>query len=378
MRALHTERTGGIRGATRESQIGDVAGLNRLFICQKSPGRFLRRVGPIIAHSGPATYRDAMAQHFDHETTTDDVLEGMDLSGRRIAITGTSAGLGEEAARALAAHGASILMLARDAAANQEAAGRIRAAVPDADLSTGVLDLANLASVRACAAEVDARGEPIDVLINNAGVMACPFGRTADGFEMQFGTNHLGHFELTRRLMPVLAAGTAPRIVCLTSSAHDITDVDLDDPNFERTAYDAWTAYGQSKSANALHALGLAQRHDADEVIAVSVHPGAIRTSLGRHLDDDLMNQAIERGKQRAADHPEATTGRRFKTVPQGAATEVWAATSPGMDEHHGRYLADCGPGVLGANPGQNGMRPWITDVDTANRLWELSEGLVG
>lgn len=319
-----------------------------------------------------------MTQRFDHETTTDEVLDGMDLSGRRFVITGTSAGLGEEATRALAAHGASVLMLARDDDANQEAAARIRSSAPDADLTTAVPDLADLASVRACAAKIEARGEPIDVLINNAGVMACPFGRTADGFEMQFGTNHLGHFELTRRLMPLVLAGDAPRIVCLSSSAHDIADVDLDDPNFEHTAYDAWKAYGQSKSANALHALGLARRHDASDVIAVSVHPGAIRTSLGRHLDDELMNQAIERSEQRAADHPDATTGRRFKTVQQGAATEVWAATATGMARHHGSYLADCGPGVLGANPGESGMRPWITDVDTADRLWELSEIVLG
>lgn len=318
-----------------------------------------------------------MTQRYDHETTTDDVLSGMDLSGRRIAITGTSAGLGEEATRALAAHGASVLMLARNDDANREAAARVRAVVPDAELTTAVLDLADLASVRSCAAEIESRGEPIDVLINNAGVMACPFGRTADGFEMQFGTNHLGHFELTRKLMPVILSGTAPRIVCLTSSAHDISDVDLDDPNFERTDYDAWTAYGQSKSANALHALGLSRRHDADEIIAVSVHPGAIRTSLGRHLDEDLMQQAIERGKQRAAASG-STTGRRFKTVPQGAATEVWAATAPEIGEYHGGYLADCGPGVLGGNPGQNGMRRWITDGDTADRLWAVSERLLG
>ena len=238
------------------------------------------------------------------------------------------------------------------------------------DLTTMKLDVTSSDDV-ARAGELGA-----DVLINNAGVMMCPLGRTADGFEMQFGTNHLGHFELTRRLMPTILAGIAPRIVCLTSSAHDISDVDLDDPNFESTEYDAWTAYGQSKSANALHALALSRRHDADEVIAVSVHPGAIRTSLGRHLDDELMNQAIERGKQRAADSG-STTGRRFKTVPQGAATEVWAATSPDVVQHHGGYLADCGPGVLGGNPGENGMRPWITDAGTADRLWELSERLI-
>lgn len=318
-----------------------------------------------------------MAHDFDHVTTTDEVLEGMDLSGRRIAITGTSAGLGEEATRALAAHGASVLMLARNDAANQEAAHRVRTAVPEADVATVVLDLADLASVRSCAVEIEARGEPIDVLINNAGVMACPFGRTADGYEMQFGTNHLGHFELTRLLMPLVLAGNAPRIVCLTSSAHDISDVDLEDPNFEHTEYDAWVAYGRSKSANALHALALSRRHEPDEVTVVSVHPGAIRTSLGRHLDDELMNQAIERSKQRAADHPDAATGRRFKTVPQGAATEVWASTAPDMDRYHGGYLADCGPGVLGANPGENGMRDHITDAGTADRLWALSERLL-
>lgn len=314
---------------------------------------------------------------FDHESTTDDVLGGLDLSGKRIAITGTSAGLGEEAARALAAHGASIVMLARDADANAQAAARVRAAVPGAEITTEILDLANLTSVRACGQRLVDEGTPIDVLINNAGVMACPFGRTADGFEMQFGTNHLGHFELTRTVLPALLAADAPRVVCLTSSAHDISNVDLDDPNFERAPYDAWVSYGQSKSANALHALGLAQRYSSSELVAVSVHPGAIRTSLGRHLDDELMNQAIERGKQRAADHPEASTGRRFKTIEQGAATEVWAASATGMEANHGGYLADCGPGVEGANPGENGFRSYITDVESSRRLWELSERLV-
>jgi NAD(P)-dependent dehydrogenase (short-subunit alcohol dehydrogenase family) len=318
-----------------------------------------------------------MAAHFTHESTTSDVLEGLDLTGRRFAITGTSAGLGEEATRAIALAGGSVLMLARNQGDNDAAAARVRAAVPDADVSTVQLDLADLASVRACAQGILDRNEPIDVLINNAGVMACPWGTTADGFEMQFGTNHLGHFELTRRLMPAVLAGSAPRIVCLSSSAHDISDVDLDDPNFEQTPYDAWLAYGRSKSANALHGLGLSMRHNADEVIAVSVHPGAIRTELGRHLDDDLMAQAIERSKQRAADHPEASTGRRFKTPEQGAATEVWAATAPGMEANHGRYLADCGPGVEVANPGENGYRSYIADTSSADRLWDLSERLV-
>ncbi len=314
---------------------------------------------------------------FDHESTTTDVLAGLDLSGRRFVITGTSAGLGEEATRAIAAAGGSVVMLARDPDANGEAMERVRAAVPDASLSLGQLDLADLSSVRRCARGLIADGDPIDVLINNAGVMACPEGRTADGFEMQFGTNHLGHFELTRQLMPAILAGTDSRIICLTSSAHDISDVDLDDPNFERTPYDAWLAYGRSKSANALHAFALAQRYPVRDVFAASVHPGAIMTSLGRHLDDELMSQAIERSRQRAAEHPEAATGRRFKTVEQGAATEVWAATAPDLAPLHGTYLADCGPGVEGGNPGENGFRSYIADAETAAHLWDLSERLV-
>ncbi len=314
---------------------------------------------------------------FDHESTTTDVLAGLDLSGRRFVITGTSAGLGEEATRSIAAAGGSVVMLARDPGANAEAMGRVRAVVPDASLSVRRLDLANLSSVRSCAQGLIDDGQPIDVLINNAGVMACPEGRTADGYELQFGTNHLGHFELTRQLMPAILAGTDSRIICLTSSAHDISDVDLSDPNFEHSAYDAWLAYGRSKSANALHALELARRHPVGDVFTAAVHPGAIMTSLGRHLDDELMAQAIERSRQRAADHPGASTGRRFKSVEQGAATEVWAATAAGLAPLHGTYFADCGPGVEGGNPGENGFRSYIADAETASRLWELSEHLV-
>ena len=224
---------------------------------------------------------------FSFESTTDDVLDGIDLSGRRFVITGAASGLGEESTRALAAHGASILMLARDPQKNAEAAERVRSEVPDADLSLDTVDLADLASVRSFAGRYVESGRPIDVLMNNAGVMACPFGHTADGFEMQFGTNHLGHFELTRLLEPAILAGDEPRIVILSSAAHGIANVDLDDPNFEHTTYDAWEAYGRSKSANALHALALSQRLDG--VLSLSVHPGGIMTNLGRHLNDDLL-----------------------------------------------------------------------------------------
>jgi len=311
---------------------------------------------------------------FAFESTTDDVLDGIDLSGRRFVITGAASGLGEESTRALAAHGASILMLARDPQKNTDAAERVRATVPDADLTLDTVDLADLASVRAFAGRYVESGTPIDVLMNNAGVMACPFEHTADGFEMQFGTNHLGHFELTRLLEPAVLAGDDPRIVILSSAAHGIADVDLGDPNFERTEYDAWEAYGRSKSANALHALALSQRLDG--VLSLSVHPGGIMTNLGRHLNDDLLQQMLDRAKERSEAAGESG-GMQFKSVPQGAATQVWAATSPDLIGHNGAYLADCGVGVEGGNIGTNGFAPYIADAGTADRLWSLSEQLV-
>jgi len=312
---------------------------------------------------------------FSFESTTDDVLEGLDLTGRRFVITGAASGLGEESTRALAQHGASVLMLARDPQKNADAAERIRSAVPGADLSLDTVDLADLSSVRGFATRFVASGQPIDVLMNNAGVMACPFGHTADGFEMQFGTNHLGHFELTRLLTPAVQAGDQPRIVILSSAAHGIADVDLDDPGFERSEYDAWISYGRSKSANALHALALAER--VDGVLSFSVHPGGIMTNLGRHLNDDLMQQMLERAKDRAEASGESG-GMQFKSIPQGAATQCWAATSADLVGHNGAYLADCGLGVEGGNIGRNGYDPYIADTATAGRLWDLSERLVG
>jgi NAD(P)-dependent dehydrogenase (short-subunit alcohol dehydrogenase family) len=311
---------------------------------------------------------------FSFESTTDDVLDGVDLSGRRVVITGAASGLGEESTRALAARGASILMLARDPQKNLDAADRVRAAVPDADLSLDTVDLADLSSVRAFSSRYLESGRPIDVLMNNAGVMACPFGHTADGFETQFGTNHLGHFELTRLLEPAVRAGDDPRIVILSSAAHGIADVDLDDPNFERTPYDAWVAYGRSKSANALHALALSKRLDG--VLSFSVHPGGIMTNLGRHLNDDLLQQMLDRAKERS-EAAGQSGGMKFKSIPQGAATQVWAATSEDLAGHNGAYLADCGVGVVGGNIGTNGVAPYVADTATADQLWSLSERLL-
>ena len=322
---------------------------------------------------------------YGNATTTDEVLDGVDLTGRRIVITGAASGLGRESARALAAHGASVTVLARSEARASEGADAVRAAVPGATVEIGVVDLASLASIRAFAASYVADHDAIDVLINNAGVMACPFGHTVDGFETQFGTNHLGHFLLTALLSPLLLAGDAPRVVTLSSAAHSRADVDLEDPNFERTPYSAWVSYGQAKTANALFARELATRGGPAGLLSFSVHPGGIMTDLGRHLTVELMEEMGEFQKARAARAAEAegepaeeVAGITWKSVEAGAATQVWAATAPELAEHNGAYLADCGLGVLGANPGANGMMPYLLDDERAARLWELSEDLVG
>ena len=312
---------------------------------------------------------------FDRESTVDEVLDGVDLSGRVFVVTGSSSGLGEESARGLSARGAHIAMASRDAIKNAEAVERIRASVPDADLSVHKLDLADLSSVARFAETATGTLDRIDVLINNAGVMCCGEGRTADGFETQFGTNHLGHFALTLLLMPLLRRAENPRVVTLSSGGHRIADVDLVDPNFEKTPYDGWIAYGRSKSANAHFAAELARRC-GHQTLSFSVHPGAIVTQLGRHLTPELTEALMARARASASGQGGSSGGMRFKSVEAGAATQVWAATAPDVAGHNGGYLADCGPTAPG--PGDRGYEPWIADATTAGRLWELSERLVG
>jgi NAD(P)-dependent dehydrogenase (short-subunit alcohol dehydrogenase family) len=308
---------------------------------------------------------------FDRDTTADEVLEGLDLTGRTFVITGTSSGLGEESARALAAHGASVTMLARDSEKNQAAAARIRSSVPDAQLELGQIDLSDLSSIRTFAKAYLAEHPSIDVLMNNAGVMACPFQRTVDGFEMQFGTNHLGHFLLTALLSPAVLAGDSPRIVNLSSAAHGRSDVDLEDPNFDHTDYDPWQAYGRSKTANVLFTKELARRLGSRGLLAFSLHPGGISTELGRHLDDAMV------AEMRARSAPASGPPIRFKTVECGAATQVWAATGADLVDHNGAYLGDCQLGVEGAPVGGHGFQSYVNNPDTARRLWTLSEQMV-
>jgi NAD(P)-dependent dehydrogenase (short-subunit alcohol dehydrogenase family) len=312
-------------------------------------------------------------------STTDEVLAGVDLSGKRVLVTGVSAGLGVETARALAARGAHVIGAARDL---RKAETAMEPAWESAKNGGGVeliaLDLASLASVRACADKLLAAGKPLDLVINNAGVMACPLSRTADGFEMQFGTNYLGHFVLVNRIASLLRSGA--RVVALSSSGHRFADVDLDDPNFERTAYDPWVAYGRSKTADALFAVAFDRRHRERGVRATAVHPGGIMTELARHLDPDhLATRIADINATLAA---KGLPPFKLKTVAQGAATSVWAGAVAAADQIGGRYCEDCRVTTLVTDepldPVSGGVRPYALDAARAEALWAKSEELVG
>lgn len=300
-------------------------------------------------------------------STTDEVLGDRDLTGRRVLVTGASAGLGVETIRALAARGATVVGVARDLAKADRA---LAAAGVTGAVTVRQGDLADLASIRACAEAVLAAGEPIDLLVANAGVMACPRSTTADGFELQFGTNHLGHFVLVNRLAPLLLAGGGGRVVTLSSAGHRFADVDLDDPGFERTPYDPWVAYGRSKTANVLFAVELDRRLRDRGLRATAVHPGGIVTELGRHLTEETIN-ALRSARQ----------GRRseWKTIPQGAATTVWAGVVADADEVGGRYCEDCAVSPVVTDPAAvPGVVPYALDPSSAAALWARSEELVG
>jgi len=321
-----------------------------------------------------------MESTFGATSTTDDVLSGVNLKGKRILVTGVSAGLGVETARALAAHGARVVGAARDLGKAEVATARVRdaAAAAGGNFEMIALDLANLKSVRTCADALLARGEPFDVVIANAGVMATPFGHTADGFETQFGTNHLGHFELVNRIAPLIRAGG--RLVNLSSAGHRFANVDLEDPNFERTPYDPFVAYGRSKTANILFAVAFDQRHRARGIRAAAVHPGGIHTELGRHMDPTFAQSMVEQiDKQLAA---EGKPPYQWKTIPQGAATSVWAAVIASPDEVGGRYCENCHVGRVVADTTvisvvSEGVRGYALDPQNAEALWNKSEQMV-
>src|ERR1700676_4628810 len=279
-----------------------------------------------------------MAKTFGAESTADEVLEGVDLSGKRVLVTGVSAGLGVETARSLVAHGATVVGTARDLTKARHALAQAFPQNPDhPPVDVVEADLASLASVRKAADDFIARGKTFDAIIANAGVMACPQGKTQDGFETQFGTNHLGHFVFVNRLVPLLKSGA--RVVTLSSAGHQISDVDIEDPNFERTPYQAFTAYDRSKTANILYAVALDSRLKGRGVRATSIHPGGIQTELGRHMTPELVEQMMARIAK-------ASTGQgqpfRFKNVPQGSATSVWSGFGGAVDAVGAHYCEDC------------------------------------
>ena len=304
---------------------------------------------------------------FGFESTTDDVLDGVELTDVNVLVTGTSAGLGVETARALAAHGATVVGVVRDlhkARQNLDEAGAGGVELYEADL-------ASLASIRTFADTFHADGhDRIDVLIANAGVMACPQATTADGFELQFGTNHLGHFLLVNRLLPLLLTGSPGRIVTLSSAGHRFGNVSIDDPGFEHTPYDPWVAYGRAKTANILFAVELDRRLRDRGVRATSVHPGGIVTELGRHLTEETLGALQKARGERKLE---------WKSVPQGAATSVWAGFVAAEDEVGGRYCEDCAvaPVIDDSNQSPGVMR-YALDPDAAAALWARSEDLVG
>jgi NAD(P)-dependent dehydrogenase (short-subunit alcohol dehydrogenase family) len=298
-----------------------------------------------------------------------DVVEGIDLSGKTCVITGASSGLGRESARALAAAGARVILAARNTDALGEADRWIHAEVPDAKTATVQLDLTSLTSVRTAAGKIREATPVIDILMNNAGVMFTPFSRTQDGFEIQLGTNHLGHFEFTRLLTPQLSAAAGARIVILSSGGHVMGDIDVDDPNWEDREYDKFVAYGASKTANILHAKEADRRWCELGIRAYAVHPGTVATSLARHMSKSDFSQLRKYAVASGAERGEHTDGYLDFTTPEyGSATQVWAAVSPELADRGGEYLESCGV--------CNAVAPYADDAEHAAELWALSEKL--
>jgi NAD(P)-dependent dehydrogenase (short-subunit alcohol dehydrogenase family) len=300
-------------------------------------------------------------------TTASEVLEGLDLTGRRALVTGGYSGIGLETTRALVAAGASVEVPAR----RLEVAREALAGIPR--VSLGELDLADQAGVAAYAEGLLAQGAHLDLVIDSAGVMAPPLTRVGPGWELQLAANHLGHYALVNRLWPLLRGGA--RVVSVSSRGHHRSPMRWDDPHFETTPYDAWLGYGQSKTANVLFALGLDRRAQAEGVRAFALHPGAILTPLARHLSQQQL-----RDMGALDDDGNVVVSGAYKTVEQGAATQVWAATSSQLEGRGGLYLEDCEVAPVAADDATErvGVRRWAVDPEEAERLWAWSAELTG
>lgn len=313
------------------------------------------------------THTDRFTTPFNAGSTAAEVLEGVDLSGKRVIVTGASSGIGVETARALAGAGAEVTLAVRNTEAGDRAAADIAETTGNQSLNVAPLDLADQGSV---AAFVDGWEGPLDVLVNNAGVMDLPgLTRTPEGWEMQFATNHMGHFALTLGLHDALAAANGARIVSVSSSGHGASPVVFDDINFERRGYDPSLAYGQSKTANALFAVGVTRRWASDGILANSLMPGGIWTPLQRHWSAEKRAASEEQARQ-----AEEASAFRMKTTEQGAATSVLLAASPLVEGVGGRYFEDCNEAeVVPEIRGIHGVREYALDPAAADRLWETS-----
>jgi NAD(P)-dependent dehydrogenase (short-subunit alcohol dehydrogenase family) len=305
---------------------------------------------------------------FGAETTASEVVEGIDLSGKSAVVTGASGGLGAETARALASRGARVTLTARDVGKASKVADEIKASTGNASVEVMELHLDRPASVREFARAFREERDRLDLLINNAGIMACPLERTEEGWELQFATNHLGHFLLAGLLAPLLGSGA--RVVSVSSRGHRFSPVVFEDIHFESRPYDKWEAYGQSKTANVLFAVELDRRLRGRGVRAFGLHPGAIMTELGRHLSPEDIQELQSR----------APSGNFvWKQVPAGAATSVWAATAPELEGQGGIYLEDCHVArPRRSEADDEGYEPWAVDPEAAAQLWRVSEETVG
>jgi NAD(P)-dependent dehydrogenase (short-subunit alcohol dehydrogenase family) len=300
------------------------------------------------------------------ETDADEIVEGLQLPGRRMIVTGGGSGIGVETARSLARTGAEVTIAVRRLADGEEVARMISDSTGNEAVRAAYLDLSDLASVRAF---VGSWSGPLDVLVNNAGVMARPLARTAEGWEMQFATNHLGHFALATGLREALAAADSARVVSVSSSAHHRSPVVFDDIQYERREYEPWGAYGQSKTANVLFAVEAARRWADDGITANALMPGGIATNLQRYIDPAEME------RMRAA---VGGSDMLMKTPQQGASTSVLLAVSPLVAGVSGRYFDDCNEAEVDVLTARHGVASYALDPEAAARLWAVSEGLVG
>ena len=308
---------------------------------------------------------------FGGRSTAREVIAGHDLKGRDAIVTGGASGIGVETVRALAMAGARVVIATRDHTNGESVAAMLRKETGEDQIEFQHLDLASLASVQAFVKQFLALGRDLHLLINNAGVMATPLSFTVDGFESQFGTNHVGHFALATGLLPALKAAGQARVVSLSSLGHRRSDVHFDDLNFRLRPYDPWMAYGQSKTANVLFAVGMTQRFGPKGINANAVHPGGIMTGLQKHVSREeqmKMGWIDEAGAQHS----------RFKSTEQGAATSIWAAVAPELEGIGGLYLEDCTIAKPWSDDApMSGVKPYALNPDNAERLWSLSEGLV-